>query len=257
MSKSLFSKLLELWRSRPTLSGQLREIWRLHKETRQINRDLVKELQNIVMTTRIQAELNKKLEEDIRKGMDELVRAGKFYAALQIGKDRKERVDMIKSLRPKAGRRRQPPKKQDSEPNSGAGEEEKSFTEMIKGELAAAGWNSPTGVGQTAVSGDKLKDEVIERVKGMIPMKNAGIFSGKLLEDLMRDSFSKIKVDEGASRISVLTDLAIGMAKDAGMEKKDVERYLDRISTPQTADEDRALKSMIDSRWSRKSQTPV
>lgn len=254
------SRRKEDLRTMRKLVNQVREVWRLYKEVKEVNRECVKEWQKAAMKSRIYRELGREKEIQTRKARDDLIKlaglSNRVHQSMYFRKYEKEFKMMDAIVR--GARRKAEDEKKDKEVRSQSenAKTEEEFGNGLFGTIKKA-WKDAARVSTVGLSGmariseEAFKEEMIARATKSVAEKGKGMFTKELMEGLLRDGLSKIKLDESKGRAGMLTDLAIGMAKGAGMNKTEVKDFLNQFDTPETAKQDDFLKEEIEKNWSR------
>lgn len=130
-------------------------------------------------------------------------------------------------------------------------EAKKKRRKMLEGIAASKGAVLPsTGAVETP---EEFKERMMRRVQATIPEGARGVAAGKMLDAVLAEGLQSVSLDKDAKDGDMGVDLAIGLAKQAGVSAEELDEMLQRIARP---DDDGANEYLRKELLSKLSEAP-
>ena len=243
------------------LISQLRELWKLHREVKELRRNCAHQWQKAVMKSRVYRELGRVREEKIRQQRDHLLGLAELSTKAHQSTYAQHNEQLLKQLRiagqiPEKEREENDKEKDVLVVASQVSKylkmtESGTLVDRLKGSFRFAyKMASLQASGVKNIPQTVLKEKLIAKLTQSIPMQVKNDGQRELIESTIREGLNDIELDESKGQSDMTIDLMIGAAKKAGMGKEQVISALDQNGPMKGTEDSELLKRKLEQNWS-------
>jgi hypothetical protein len=94
-------------------------------------------------------------------------------------------------------------------------------------------------------SPEEYKQRMMARVQGAVPVDVRGVAAGRILDTVLADGINSVALDETSGKGQMGVDLAVGLAKQAGVSQEELDQMLKSIEDPADTEANEYLRGRI------------